>query len=149
MKRISRTMSAFLLYTMTIAVCALLSVRMVANASADAAQEEAEPVGSTYYESWYELSEDAQVLTLRLENHIPGYSWKLGASDDDLLDIADYYYDEYDDRIIVLTGSGGEEGSLILTAACMRDIYSRPISRKQLRVHVYKDGHMSCLQMEE
>ncbi len=145
MKRISRTLSVFLLYTMTIAVCALLSVRLVANASADAAQEQAEPVRGTYYDSWYELSEDAGRLTLKLENHIPGYVWKLGSSDDDLLDIVDYYYDEYGDRIILLEPQIGGKGSLILTAVCMRDIYSRPISRKQLRVDVHEDGSMSCL----
>lgn len=142
MSRWYRYLSGMIVYAAALAVCALLSVRLAANAQAAGAGQEAQTLKNTYYDEWYEVSGD--VLTLRLENHIPGYAWKLGSSNDELVKITDYYYDRYDDRIITMEAVPDRTGEVILTAVCMRDTLSRPIGRKQLRVHVYDDGRMSA-----
>ena len=134
------TMKVFLaaLYLVTLGGLAFSAVRISAQAAPPAA--EAGPVRNSYYEEWYELSADQGELTLRLENHIPGYSWKVGSSNDRLLRTTDYYYNKYDDRIITMVPAAGSEGDVTLTVSCMKDLDTKPIDRRQLSLHVAADG---------
>ena len=148
MKKIPLRLIIWTVYMMIVAGGALGSMRIVANATSSENLQGAQEVARAshdYYEKWYEL--DDGKLVLKLENHIPGYTWKLGSSNDSLLKTVDYYYDSYSDRIIILAPASGESGEVILTAACMKDIKSKPIDRRQLRVRIAADGQMALTEV--
>ena len=138
MKKLSLRFILWALYALTIAVGALASTRLVALATPAEDAATVTNVSRGYYKEWYESTDGC--IVLKLENHIPGYAWKLGTSNDDILKTTDTYYDKYGDRFIVLTPVDGEEGDVVLTAACMKDVNSKPIDRRQLFVSVRSDG---------
>ena len=146
MKKIPIRLVLWLSYILAIGAGTLGSMRIVANATSTEESGEAGKMAHmsrSYYENWYEVSADGSELVLKLENHIPGYAWRLGSSNDNVLKTVDHYYDKYDDRIIVLEPSAGRSGDVVLTAACMKDINSKPIDRRQILVHIYEDGHLT------
>ena len=99
--------------------------------------------------TWYELSEDGTVLTLRLADYRRGYQWKLGKSNETTLITTDWGYDGQENRLIRLEALPEGEKDVVLTMSCLSDTHAPAREKKTLEVHVEPDLRLSILRAEE
>jgi len=101
-------------------------------------------------EQWYEIDEEGEVLSIYLHNHVSGYDWRYGLSNDKLRQLHGHEIkeDDLDEekseawRLYLVPRD--EDGDVEITFVCVKDSESDSIDTRTLKIRV-KEGKLQLL----